>query len=242
MKPGKKAQTIPRAVIFDLDGTLLDTLDDLANAMNAVLSGLGLQGHDREKYKRFVGDGVRNLVLRVLPEERRGEEALAERVSGMMREIYGRDCLVSTRPYTGIQELLSALRGRKMKLAVLSNKPHPMTTRLVEHFFPDGVFEAVYGQREDMKRKPDPDGALLIAEELGLPPGDFAYVGDTDTDMLTARAAGMRAVGALWGFRDAAELLDNGADVLISEPRELLRLFKKSRSREHPAFIHPGTP
>ena len=214
------------AVIFDLDGTLLDTIDDLADAMNSALARHGLPTHpDYAEHKLFVGEGVRKYITRALPADRRGDEALIQRVWKDYRAAYAQNWHNKTRPYDGVPELLVALRARGPRLAVLSNKPDDFTRLTVELFFRPGTFEIVRGAFEDQKLKPDPGGALAIAAEMNLPPADFLYVGDTATDMQTAVAAGMFAVGALWGFRSADELLASGAKVLIACPAELVSLL-----------------
>ncbi|MEW6355417.1 MAG: HAD family hydrolase [Planctomycetota bacterium] len=212
------------AVLFDLDGTLLDTLDDLADSTNAVLERRGFPTHPVPAYRYFVGDGVVNLVLRVLPQDRR-DEALVRACIGEMREEYGRRWADKTRPYDGVPELLDALVGRGIAMAVLSNKPDDFTRLCVEKLLPDWTFAVIRGVREDGRKKPDPTVALDIAEQVRVPPSEFLYLGDTNTDMQTAVAAGMFPVGALWGFREADELTTNGAKVLVERPMELLDLL-----------------
>jgi len=214
-----------KAVLFDLDGTLLDTLRDLADTVNEVLRELDLDPHPIEAYKIFVGDGMKNLVLRALPESLREEEALVERALSRTRAVYSERWRLHTRPYPGIPPLLDELSARKLDLAVLSNKPDPSTKDVVREMLPRWNFRAVLGERPSVPRKPHPAGALEIAASLSLPVSDFLYVGDTGTDMKTANGAGMFAVGALWGFRTARELLDNGARTLIEKPLDLLSLL-----------------
>lgn len=211
-----------RAIIFDLDGTLLDSLADLADSMNCVLEAAGLPTHNVEAYKRFVGDGMENLVRRALPHDRQDE---ADRALAAMRAEYGRRWRDKTRPYPGIPELLDALQERSLRLAILSNKPDDFTRLIVARLLPHWRIDAVMGLRPGWPRKPDPAGALAIARDLGLPPAAFLYVGDTDTDMRTAKAAGMFAVGVLWGFRTKEELCAHGAAALIEHPLELLELL-----------------
>ena len=213
-----------RGVIFDLDGTLLNTLDDLADAVNAVLVQHHLPPHPTEAFRYFIGDGVRMLVHRALPEDRRGEELVSECIAEV-REVYGRMWNQKTQPYPGIPELLEALALREVKCAVLSNKPDPLTRKCVATLLPQGRFACVYGERSGVARKPDPAGAIAVLQELALPPGEVLYLGDSAVDMQTANAAGLFAVGALWGFRDATELRAHGARVLIERPSELLSLF-----------------
>lgn len=213
-----------RAVIFDLDGTLLDTLDDLAGAMNHVLVQEGLPAHPVDAYRYFVGDGMEMLVRRALPPERLDPTTVARALAAMRAEYDGR-CADKTRPYPGIPELLDALARRTVPFAVFSNKPHEAAVDLVGRLLGRWEFAAVVGARPGYPVKPDPTGALEVAGLLGAAPGECLYLGDTGTDMRTARAAGMRAVGALWGFRPAAELLEAGAHALAASPADVLGLL-----------------
>lgn len=214
---------IRHAVIFDLDGTLVDSLADLGESMNAVLERLSLPIHPIAAYRRFVGDGIRNLVLRALPDGAR-DEATITRGTALLRSVYGSRWDLKTRPYEGIPTALEALRARGVRLAVLTNKPHPVSVKIVERFFPSGVFDAVLGAERGYPRKPDPGGALALASRLGATVQECAYVGDTATDMKTAVAAGMWPIGCLWGFRDADELLGAGARALAEFPHELVAM------------------
>lgn len=209
-----------RAVLFDLDGTLADTLADLANAVNHALAALGCPTHPLHAYRYFVGDGARNLILRTLPADK---ASLADEALALMRAHYEAHCFDQTRLYPGIPELVAGLRG--LKLAVFSNKPDVFTKRMIAHYFPDGPFAAVRGQLSRLPIKPDPTVALQIAEELGVPSSEWMYLGDTNTDMRTARAAGMFPVGVLWGFREREELIGAGAQELVARPDEVLRLL-----------------
>jgi phosphoglycolate phosphatase len=211
-----------QAVLFDLDGTLLDTVDDLADCMNAAVTGEGCPASPVEKHKLMVGDGVANYVLRALPEDRRADKELIQRVTRKYRELYSRSWAIKTRPYDGIEEMLEALTRKGLRLAVLSNKPDGFTREMVGHFLGRFKFDVVRGAVEDMPLKPDPSAALAIAAEMGIEPSGFLYVGDTATDMKTALAAGMFAVGALWGFRTRQELEAAGAKALIERPTQLL--------------------
>jgi phosphoglycolate phosphatase len=208
------------AAIFDLDGTLLDSLHDIGAAMNHALAAQGLPVHPLADYRRFVGEGVRVLVSRAVPA---GHEALHERVMAAYKAFYAEHRLDHTRPYPGMLELLARLHGEGVKLAVLSNKPDADTKRLVEALLPDVRFGAVYGERAGVPRKPDPTAALGVAAELGVAPGDCAFIGDTAVDMDTARAADMYGVGVTWGFRDEEELQAHGARVLARTADELLQ-------------------
>jgi phosphoglycolate phosphatase len=214
-----------KAVLFDLDGTLLDTIEDLTDSMNAALARLGFPGHSSEACKQLVGEGVEHFAVGALPSEAGRDEAMVERCVGLMREEYRKRWAAKTRPYDGIAELLDALVGRGLGLAVLSNKADDFTKMMVSYFLPEWRFETVVGARPGVARKPDPAPALRVAEELGLAPGEIMFLGDSKTDMETARAAGMFPVGALWGFRSAEELLASGARNLIRRPDEFLGLI-----------------
>lgn len=194
-----------KAVIFDLDGTLLDTLTDLADSMNAVLKRLGLPVHPRDAYRTFVGDGLETLARRVLSGHNHSPAMLQCCIEGMRTE-YQRRWADKSAPYEGISELLNALTSRSLKLTILSNKPDDFTRLLVNHFLSSWHWSQVRGARPETPKKPDPTGALAIAGELKLAPAHFLYLGDTNTDMRTAIAAGMVPIGALWGFRTRAEL------------------------------------
>ena len=213
-----------QAILFDLDGTLLDTLADIAGAANAGLKALGFPVHPIESYRRFVGDGAGCLARRVMPEDHQDDETV-ERCREIIAAEYAKCWADNTRPYPGIPEMLAGLHERRIPMAVLSNKPHDSTRTVVEGYFPEHYFHIVRGSLPSVPIKPDPAGALQIAEELDILPGRFVYLGDTDTDMRTAVAAGMFAAGALWGFRTAEELAANGAKIIVKNPQEIVDLF-----------------
>jgi phosphoglycolate phosphatase len=213
------------AVLFDLDGTLLDTLDDLGDSMNAVLAAHGYPTHPIPSYTEFVGDGVLVLVRRCLPPGVRENDVVVNELVPQMRKEYSQRWKDKTRPYDGIAELLDGLTSRGVRMAVLSNKPHPATVEVVSHFFSRWTFDATLGARPDVPIKPDAGAALEVCRRLDIPASKFLYLGDTNTDMQTARAAGMYAIGVLWGFRTAEELASSGADRLISDPREVFSLL-----------------
>ncbi|MBQ2953373.1 MAG: HAD family hydrolase [Clostridia bacterium] len=209
-----------RAVLFDLDGTLTDTLEDIATAMNRALRLHGLPEWPQEAYRYLVGNGARVLAQRCV----RDWQEQAEAVRATYQAYYGDHNLVRTRPYDGVPEMLAGLQRQGLALAVLSNKPDQDTKAVVRHFFPEIPFVVVRGQVEGVPVKPDPAGALAVASQTGIEPGEWLYLGDTAVDMACARAAGMHPVGALWGFRTEKELRDSGAEHLISAPEELLRI------------------
>ena len=213
-----------RAVLFDLDGTLLNTLEDIASSTNRVLDRLGFPQHTVEAYKYFVGDGREALTVRVLPSGHQDGSTVAEVIACIEKE-YSEHWADNTRPYEGIPELLQALTVRGIRMVVLSNKPDDFAKLEVSKFFPQARFELVLGVQSSVPRKPNPTAALEIAEYLNILPSEFLYLGDTDTDMKTANAAGMYAIGVLWGFRTADELVSNGAKALVDKPNDLLRIL-----------------
>lgn len=213
-----------KAVIFDLDGTLLDTLDDIGSSVNRVLIENGFEPHPLGRYRAFVGDGSKMLVTRALPKTKRNEETIQHCLNEFFKD-YSRNWNRMTKIYTGVPELLDELIYQGFKLAVLSNKRHDLTRKCVEHFFPDIHFEAVLGFRDTIPRKPHPAGATEIASILSLSPKKIIYAGDSGTDMETATAANMFPVGVLWGFRTAEELKKSGAEVLIADPLAMVELF-----------------
>ncbi len=214
----------PKAVIFDLDGTLLDTLDDIADAVNRVLSAQGLPTHHREAYRWFIGDGSRILVTRALPEYRRGEEDIDTCLAAFKQD-YSRNWHVKTRPFDGIPRLVAMLQAAGTRMAVVSNKPHAFTESCCRHYFPDQPFDFVIGQQDGRPVKPDPYPALQAATHLRMPPSDCLFLGDSGVDMETGCRAGMLPVGALWGFRRQDELEAAGAADCIRHPRALLKLL-----------------
>lgn len=211
-----------KAVIFDLDGTLADTIASITYCGNLALSRFGLSSFGEEDYKHFVGDGAAMLIRRALLAA--GDERLEhfDEVYETYLEIFAKDCMYQVKPYEGICALLEELKRLSVRIAVLSNKPDRDSLRVVEALFGKGYFDFVQGQRADIPRKPDPAGVYRIMEAFVLPAGDFLYVGDSGVDMKTGRAAGIFTVGVLWGFRDREELVENGADAVISKPLELL--------------------
>jgi len=213
-----------KAVLFDLDGTLVDTLRDLADSTNYVLAAAAFPQHEIEAYRYFVGAGRRVLASRALPEDHRDDETV-DRISSEIERVYSRRWTEHTAPYPGIPELLDALTDRGVRLAILSNKPQRPAEVMVSRLLPRWHFDAVEGERPGIPLKPDPSGALEIARRMKLKPVEFLYLGDSATDMQTAVAANMYPVGALWGFRTAEELLAGGAEVLIENPVDLLPLL-----------------
>ena len=211
-----------RAVLFDLDGTLADTLNDLANATNWALAQVGCPPHPVDSYRYRVGDGARELCARALPANK---QELTDQVLRLMGRRYDEHCFDLTKLYPGIPEMVSALAERQFKLAVLSNKPDKFTKRMIAYYFNPSPFAVVRGQLPNVPLKPDPTAAAQIAQELAIAPSRWLYLGDTNTDMRTARGAGMHPVGVLWGFRDRDELLQSGAEHIVAKPQEVLTLL-----------------
>lgn len=225
-KPKKARSTSKiKGVIFDLDGTLLDTLQDIADSGNAVLKKLKFPTHSIEDYKIFVGDGMANLACRALPEGHWDLDTITKCVK-LVKAEYSKRWYKTTKPYEGIAELLDELKERKIKIAVLSNKPHEFTNASVLRFLKKWKFTVIAGAKDKEPRKPDPTVALKIAAKMKLSPKEVIFAGDSNADMLTAKAAGMYAVGVLWGFRGKKELIANGAKAVIKKPQELLKFFK----------------
>ena len=209
-----------QAVIFDLDGTLLNTLEDIADAMNYALAAENLPPWEKDAYRFMVGNGVQILAERAV----RDRAELAEETRKRYQHRYETHLLVKTHPYEGMRETLRGMAERGIPICVLSNKPDADTRFIIGQSFPDIPFAHVQGQLPGVPRKPDPAAALAIAEKIGVAPENVLYVGDTSVDMECATRAGMRAVGVLWGFRTRTELLGSGASVLIQKPEELLKL------------------
>ena len=210
-----------QAAIFDLDGTLLDTLDDLADSANFMLEQRGYPTHPRDDYRIHVGDGVRVLMERILPPSELDDATIAE-CAEIYQGAYKERWNAKTRPYPEIEDLLAELTRRDIALAVLSNKPHEFTLQCIQHFLGSCDWRCILGMRDHVPKKPDPAGALEILQELDVAPENCLYLGDTNTDMDTANAAGLHAVGVLWGFRDRDELLTHGAQTLIESPMDLV--------------------
>lgn len=212
-----------KACIFDLDGTIADTVDSIAHVANQVLEHFGLAALPVPDYRYFAGDGGDVLMERCM-RAAGGDMSRLKEAQRMYREVFARDPLYMVKPYPGIPETLRELKRRGMKLAVLSNKPHEAAVPAIRGLFGEELFDAVQGQTPALPRKPSPAGALALAEEFGVKPEECVYVGDTNTDMKTGKAAGMHTVGVLWGFRDRRELVENRADCLIRDPRQLLKI------------------
>ena len=213
-----------RLAIFDLDGTLLDTVADLANATNQALAQCGYPTHPTDAYYQFVGNGINKLFYRALPEEARTEENVL-RIRSLFVPYYNEHNADDSRPYPGVSELLRELQAQGIQVAVASNKYQQATVKLVGHFFPDIRFAAVYGQREGVAIKPDPTIVADILNDTGISRSDTIYIGDSGVDMQTARNAEVESIGVSWGFRSVEELIDNGAEHIVHRAEEIAALI-----------------
>lgn len=211
-----------KAVVFDLDGTLSDSIVSIAYCANRALAKFGLQTFGTDRYQYFVGDGAAELIRRALRAQESDRTDLYDDVKAEYDKLFAVDCMYKVKPYDGIPELLTELKKRGVRAAVLSNKPHPNTCKVIHDLFGDDTFDVVQGQTPEINKKPSPDGVFLISEKLGIPVEEMLYVGDTNTDMQTGKGAGAFTVGVLWGFRDRKELEENHADAIIAQPSELL--------------------
>ena len=215
-----------RGCIFDLDGTLTNTLESLTYSVNLTLKEMELPSITMDQCRRFVGDGARKLIERTL--EACGDRSLSRLDEGM--EIYGRifhdNCTYHVTPYDGVMEMLADLKYMGMRLAVLSNKPHGQAVDVVRQIFGDGVFDFVQGQSEELPRKPDPAGVLYLLDKMGIKKEECVYVGDSEVDVATAKAAGVTGLAATWGFRSRQVLEEAGAGVLIDHPGELVDFLR----------------
>ena len=211
-----------KAVIFDLDGTLVDSLADLSDSVNLMLESYGFPTHEVEKYRYFVGNGSKKLMERTLPRDKAASAEFVEEALVKYKAIYKERLLEKTRPYNGVRELLAELKSRGIPLAVCTNKHNDAALTIVKILFVPGTFEEVLGDRPGFPKKPNPATPLEIASHLGVKPDEVAYLGDTSVDLETAVHAGFLPVGVLWGFRPEEELVKSGAKVLLKAPLELL--------------------
>ena len=205
-------------VIFDLDGTLLDTLEDLKNAVNYALQICGMPERTLGEIRQFVGNGVRNLMIRAVPQGEENPEF--ERVFAIFKDYYGEHCNDATKAYDGIAELLQELKNAGYAMAIVSNKIDSAVQDLNDRYFPQ--VDVAIGDRENLKRKPAPDSVFLALSELGRTGEEAVYVGDSDVDLMTAQNAGLPCISVLWGFRDRDFLVEHGAEVFVEKPMEIV--------------------
>lgn len=212
-----------KAVIFDLDGTLVNSLQDIADSMNIVLKSYNFPTHSYKKHQSFIGSGIRSLVSKSLPVTHNNEKQIDSCFNAMI-EVYRDHCTHKTKPYDGIIELLDNLKSRDIKISVLSNKADEFTKKITHALFPN-YFDPVIGLSIEAHKKPNPFGAVEISKTLRLKPEEIIYIGDTGIDMQTANNANMFAIGVLWGFRPKEELILNGAKYLLSNPLDLIKII-----------------
>ena len=207
-----------RAVLYDMDGTVLDTLEDMADSVNESLSRFALPPVTLDKVRRSVGNGARKLIFRVVPEGT--DPALTERVLAFYKPWYDAHCRVKTRPYAGVPELMARLRDRGIAQAIISNKPDPAVQELARAFFP-GLLETAVGESAAVRTKPNPDAILAAVKQMGVPLEQCVYVGDSEVDVEAARNAGLDCISVSWGFRSVEQLLAAGAARIVSDPAGL---------------------
>ena len=217
-----------KGIIFDLDGTLINSLQDIALCMNDVLKQFNHKTHDIKEYNYFVGDGALVLTQNVLPKNSTQQEI--QKVLERFKEVYNLNIYHNTKPYEGIIDLLKKLEKEQFKLGILSNKPHKFTLQYAQKHFNDLNFQEIHGQKENIPKKPHPLGALNIAESFNLKTNEIFYVGDTSTDMKTASNANMKSIGVAWGFRPVEELLEYKADFIANNPEELFDIIMSAKS------------
>jgi phosphoglycolate phosphatase len=225
MTQSKKITIKYKAIIFDLDGTLINSLSDIADSVNRVLSVHGFPIHSTDAYRCFIGNGAMTLIQRALPDDQRNEKTI-QICHKEFKNDYRQHWNDKTSVYDGIKEMLDALCARNIRLSILSNKPHEFTIKCAQACLHQWPFEIVLGNQAEIPKKPDPAGALLIAQKMRMPASDFLYLGDTAVDMQTALAAGMFPAGALWGFRTKKELAESGAKALLNHPMGILSLLE----------------
>ena len=213
-----------KGIIFDLDGTLVNSLEDIADAMNKVLQSLDYPTHSYDDYQCFIGSGLRNLVSKALPETNNDENQIEKSLNSMI-DVYRDNCTNQTKSYQGIVELLNELKSRKLKLGVFSNKADALTKEITKALFPD-VFDPIVGLSTESLKKPNPFEALEISKSWGLQPEEMIFVGDSGIDMQTATNANIHAVGVSWGYRPEKELMENGAQHILNHPLDLIPILQ----------------
>ena len=214
-----------KAIIFDLDGTLIDSLEDIAVCMNQVLEELNLPSHQIEDYKYFVGGGISILVDNAL--DKNTNDEIKAKVTEKFKIVYDQKLHAKTKPYDGIYELLDELQKLDFKIGILSNKPHEFTIAYAKNLFSKYDMKEVHGQKSHIEKKPDPIAAIQIAQSFNVPCEEVYFVGDTMVDMQTAVNAKMIGIGVLWGFRDEEELMSNGATFVVKHPLDILDIVNK---------------
>lgn len=220
-----------KAVIFDLDGTISDTISTITHYCNVTLEYCGFEPIGEDKIKYFVGDGKKKLIHRLIGYYNADTPQMFEKAEKKYDSEYERDVVYETKPFDGICSLIAELRKNGLKTAVLSNKPDNVTVMITDIMF-KGLFDVCHGKREGIDTKPNPQGALLTAEELGVKPTECVFVGDTNVDIFTAKNSDMISIGVLWGFRDFDELKNAGADHIVNKPNEILDIILKIENKK----------
>jgi phosphoglycolate phosphatase len=216
-----------KALIFDLDGTLLNTIDDLADSINVSMKHFSYPTHSKEEYKLMIGAGARDHIQKAMPSPQSANEELVDLAFHFYKQTYAKSWQRQTGLYTGIAELLDGLTLQGLPYSIFTNKPHEFTLEMTKHYLSSWPFHTILGAGDNFPRKPSPEGALFIAKEMKCEPHKILFIGDSDLDILTAKAAGMKSVGVTWGFRPQQELVEAGADYIIHHPRELLEIIEK---------------
>ncbi|MBN2667804.1 MAG: HAD family hydrolase [Bacteroidales bacterium] len=216
-----------KAVIFDLDGTLLNTLNDISEIVNSVLELHHFKTFSTNDYKQFIGNGLEMLCRRALPKNI--DEYLFKSIFVEVKEAYNERQNIKTKPFDGVIEMLANLQRLNISIAVLSNKPHEFVKPTIDHYFPNINFSLMYGARKEYERKPDPTVLLMMLNEMSLKKDECLYVGDTETDILTAKNAGVDSIAVLWGFRSEDALKKEKPNYTISKPKELIDIIEKKR-------------
>lgn len=219
-----------KACIFDLDGTLADTLESMAYVANEIMKKFGLKEMPVDNFRYYCGEGAHMLMTRCLKDAGDPQLLHLEEGEKIYRDMFVENPMYHVTHYEGMPETIKALKEKNIRLAVCSNKPHPAAVKVIRIMFGED-FDLVLGQSDAVRRKPAPDGPLKIAEEFEVSPEECMYIGDTATDMKTGKAAGMLTVGALWGFRTRKELTENGADVVAERPTDILKLCEEKNSK-----------
>lgn len=209
-----------KGILFDLDGTIVNSLEDISDAMNAVLQELGHPKHTYSTYQYFIGSGLRNLVAKALPASNNSETEIDQCYTKMLA-VYSKNCTQKTKAYSGIFELLNELKSRNIKLSVFSNKADALTKEITNHIF-EGYFDQIIGLTTEKLKKPNPENAIIIRNNWNLNPEEVLFIGDSEIDMQTANNANMYAVGVSWGYRSVDELLADGAQIILNQPADLI--------------------
>ena len=222
-----------KAAIFDMDGTLIDSLEDLADSVNDTMIHYNFPTHTLKEYRYFVGNGARKLIERSVPKDKSNDTDFISEVLNYYNSCYEKRLTNKTKPYDGIMELLQKLKSQNIPLGICTNKQQFAAEEIATKLFPPNTFMSVIGDQKGLPRKPNPAKVLKIAEEFNVEPGYVAYFGDTSVDMETAHNAGFLSIGVTWGFRPASELIESGAQILINHPDELWQKIEFESDRQN---------